>query len=261
MSDDIVRYEVRDEIAYIVMNRPDKLNAVSVPLSDALNQTWTRFEADPEAKVAILSSTGRAFCAGADLSGGAPADDVGIPWAIRLHRAYPQNGVTVFKPIVGAVHGYALGAGWALAVRGCDITIAGESAMFGFPEPRVGISIPPVDYLPYVPFKASLEFMLLAWNGGEMLDARRAYELGMVNRVVPDADLMSEAIRWAEKLKKIPPMYIKAVKYGHYKAVESKTTRDEREYLNFIWPQEVSDDSREGRRAFKEKREPRFKGR
>jgi enoyl-CoA hydratase/carnithine racemase len=261
VSDDIVRYEVRDEVAFVRMNRPDKLNALSVELADALNEIWARFEADPLAKVAILSAAGRAFCAGADIGGGRPNDDLRIPWAIRVHRAYPQNGVTVFKPIVGAVHGYALGGGWALAVRGCDITIAGESAMFGFPEPRVGISIPPIDYLPYVPFKASLEFMLLAWNGGEMLDARRAHELGMVNRVVPDADLMNEAIRWAEKLKRIPPMYIKAVKYGHYKAMESKTVRDEREYLNFIWPQEVSEDIREGRHAFKVKREPRFTGR
>ena len=262
MSDDIVRYEVRDEIAFVEMNRPDKLNALSVELADALNNTWSRFEADTSAKVAILSGAGRAFSAGADLGrDGSPRDDVRIPWAIRVHRAYPQNGVTVFKPIIGAVHGYALGGGWALAVRGCDITIAGESAIFGFPESRVGISIPPVDYLPYLPFKASLEFMLLAWNGGEMLDARRAHDLGMVNRVVPDSELMNEAIRWAEMLKKIPPMYIKAVKYGHYKAVESKTVRDEREYLSFIWPQETSEDSREGRHAFREKREPRFKGR
>jgi enoyl-CoA hydratase/carnithine racemase len=261
MSEQIVRYEVKDEIAFIEMNRPDKLNSLSIDLADSLNDSWTRFEADNEAKVAILSAAGKAFCAGADIAGSGPSDDLRIPWAIRVHRAYPQNGVTVFKPIVGAVHGYALGAGWALAVRGCDITIAGESAMFGFPESRVGIAIPPIDYLPYIPFKASLEFMLLAWNGGEMLDARRAHELGMVNRVVPDADLMNEAIRWADKLKKIPPMYIKSVKYGHYKAVESKTVRDEREYLNFIWPQEKSEDSREGRRAFKERREPRFKGR
>ena len=139
------------------------------------------------------------------------------------------------------------------------MTCANEEAEDEVHETRASIAI--VDFLPYVPFQASLEFMLLAWNGGEMLDARRAHELGMVNRVVPDADLMNEAIRWAEMLKKIPPMYIKAVKYGHYKAMESKTVRDEREYLNFIWPQEVSEDSREGRHAFKEKREPRFKGR
>jgi enoyl-CoA hydratase/carnithine racemase len=260
MADEILRYEVKDEIAFIEMNRPDKLNALNSALSDALNQTWARYEADSSARVAILSGAGRAFCAGADLET-RPQDDLGIPWAIRIHRAYPQNGVSVFKPIVGAVHGYVLGGGWALAVRGCDITIAAESAKFGFPEPRVGISIPPVEYLPYTSFKASLEFMLLAWHGGEMLDAHRAHELGMVNRVVPDADLMREAIRWANLLKSIPLGYIRAVKYGHYKAIQSKTATDEWEYLNITWPQERSEDSREGRRAFKEKREPQFKGR
>jgi len=260
MAEQIVQYEVKDQIAFVRMNRPDKLNALSLELSDALNETWTRFEADPDARVAILSGSGRAFCAGADLAAQTP-DDVGIPWAIRVHRAYPKNGVTVFKPIVGAVHGYALGAGWALAVRGCDITIAAESAMFGFPEPRVGIPVAPTEYLPYVPFKASLEFLLLAWNGGEMVDAHRAHALGMVNRVVPEPKLMDEAIRWAEMLKKIPPLYIKSVKYGHYKAAIAQSATDEHDYLNFVWPQQSSEDRSEGQRAFKERREPRFKGR
>src|SRR5690348_18468865 len=108
MADNILRYEVKDEIAFIELNRPDKLNALNTELSDALNDAWARFEADSEAKVAILSGAGRAFCAGADLAN-RPADDLGIPWAIRIHRAYPQNGVSVFKPIIGAVHGYVLG--------------------------------------------------------------------------------------------------------------------------------------------------------
>lgn len=260
MVENVLLYDVEDEIAFVKMNRPDKLNALNAELSDALNDTWARFEADTSARVAVLSGAGRAFCAGADLES-RPADDLGIPWPIRIHRAYPQNGVSVFKPVIGAVHGYALGGGWALAVRGCDITIAAESARFGFPEPRVGVSVPPMEYLPYVPFKASLEFMLLAWNGGEMLDAHRAYELGMVNRVVPDQDLVEEAKRWANLLKRIPPAYIRAVKYGHYKSIRSEAAADEWEYLNFTWPQERSEDRREGQRAFVERREPRFRGR
>ncbi|HVN89688.1 MAG TPA: enoyl-CoA hydratase/isomerase family protein [Candidatus Binataceae bacterium] len=259
MAEPILLYEVKDQIAFVTLNRPDKLNALNPALSDALNDAWARFENDADARVAILRGAGKAFCAGADLSD--PLDDLGIPWAIRIHRAYPQNGVTVFKPIVGAVQGHVLGAGWALAVRGCDITIAAESARFGFPEPRVAVPVPPFDYQPFLPFKASLEFLLLAWNGGEPMDAHRALSLGMVNRVVPDAKLLDEAIRWAEMLKKIPPLYSKAVKHGHYSSIESETTRIEREYLNFTWPQEVSADRQEGAEAFRARREPRFTGR
>ena len=253
----VLLYEVRDEIAFITMNRPEKLNALDGALSDALRETWIRFEADPSAKVAILTGAGKHFCAGADVSPGAIDRD--IPF--QVHQGYPQNGITVFKPIVGAIKGYALGAGYALAVRGCDITIAGESMLIGFPEARIGTPLPPIEYLPYMPFKISLEFMLLTWNGGRIMDAQRAYEVGLVNKVVADEQLMDEAVRWAELLKKIPPLYIKSVKYGHYKTTDNKVRVDEREYILFTHPQEVSRDRQEGLQSFLHRREPKFTGR
>jgi len=238
MADSVVLYETKDNIAYITLNRPDKLNALNGELSDTLRETWGRFEQDPDARVAILSGAGKSFCAGADIAPG--ATDPEVPY--QVHQAYPANGVTVFKPIVGAVHGYVLGSGYALAVRGCDLTIAAESALIGFPEPRAGLAMPPIDYLPYMPFKISLEFMLLAWNGGQIMSAQRAYEVGLVNKVVPDTELMTEATRWAEMLKRIPPLYIRAVKYGHYRGNTLPMLSQEREYVNFIHPQVISED-------------------
>ena len=110
-------------------------------------------------------------------------------------------------------------------------------------------------------FKQSLEFALLAWKGGRLIEGRRAYEMGLVNAVVPDDELESEALRWAKLLQEIPPLYIRAVKRGHYRAVQTQDRTNELEYLDFTWPQETSDDLKEARAAFLEKRQPKFMGR
>jgi enoyl-CoA hydratase/carnithine racemase len=256
MAKSTVLYEVKNNIAYIALNRPEKLNAFNLEMSYALRDTWKRFENDPEARVAILSGEGKSFSVGVDLTG--EDRKTGKPW--QYHEAYPLNGISLFKPIVGVVRGYALGQGYIIAVTGCDITVASDNAIFGYPESRAGVSQIPPQYVPYMPFKIALEFMLLSWKGGRLMSAQRAYDVGLVNAVVSDAELSNEAVKWAELLKEVPPMFVRSVKYGYYTQTERSGRKVEREYVDFVLPQELSDDKQEAIRAFIEKRKPHFEG-
>lgn len=260
MSNELVTYEVRDDVAVLTLNRPDKLNALSDALCDRLMELWAEVERDANVRVAILTAAGPHFCAGADLEPGA-ADLGGALPGIRQHQIYTGNGLDRFKPVIGAVHGYVLGAGFALAVRGCDVVVAADNAVFGYPEARAGVALAPPEPSPYMPFKVSLEFMLLGWKGGRMMPAERARELGLVNVVVPADRLFDEAMAYAQQLKLVPPLYIRSVKAGHYRATLSDVSRAERDYAEFILPQARSEDARESLAAFRERREPNFKGR
>jgi enoyl-CoA hydratase/carnithine racemase len=255
MANSLVLYEVKEQIAYVTMNRPEKLNAINIELQVALSRAWERFEQDSDARVAIVSGAGKAFCAGADLSQRPPKVPAPVPPARPM-----VNSVNILKPIIGAVHGYVLGTGFGMVMRDCDLVIAAESAQFGYPEPKIGDVGGIISYARYMPFKIALEFAL----GGQVMSAQRAYEIGLVNRVVPDAELMTEATMMANIIKKNAPLTLKIIKYGHYKEASEWVNRLQREELEFnalMLPEQESEDKEEGYRAFREKREPKFKGR
>ena len=183
MAYQFITYEKRDRVAWVAINRPEVMNAVHLPTDKELFQVWQDFDADPELRVAILSGAGeRGFCAGSDLKYEAELTGRGEN---SSHLAFGGfGGLTdprfkARKPIIAAVHGYALGGGFELALA-CDLIIAADQAQFGLPEPRVGVvaGASGMHRLPrQIPLKTAMGMLLT----GKYLSAQDAYRLGLVN--------------------------------------------------------------------------------
>src|SRR5882762_4610705 len=195
MNFEFVKYDKRDHIAYITFNRPERLNALHPACHVEMAQVWDDFVADKAMWVAIVTGAGdKAFSAGNDLR-----------WTAE-HRGesfLPSKGgfagitarYDIYKPIIAAVNGFALGGGFEIALA-CDIIIAAESARFGLPEPRVGLMAAAggVHRLPrHIPLKIAMGLMLTAKH----VTAQEAHRWGLVNEVVALGDLMKTVERWA----------------------------------------------------------------
>lgn len=258
MSDELL-FEVEGHVARLTLNRPKALNSISHELDLELARAWDRIDEDPNIWVAVLGAAGdRAFCAGADISGGAGAD------ASRMALGGGLTGIggplrVLTKPLIAAVHGYALGGGFELAMC-ADIIVAADDTKFGLPETKAGIigeSGVMHRALRQLPYRIGMALVLT----GERIPASDALQYGLVNEVVPRSGLDGAADVWAEKICAASPLAVQAAKYAGNRGLTMSLENALSTKYEPIEQYAVSEDVQEGRRAFEEKRAPRWTGR
>jgi enoyl-CoA hydratase len=213
MADDIVLYEVDEKVGIITLNRPDKLNAISRELQYAVTEVFAMAEADPATCVVLLRANGRSFCAGYDIGAKEPGADDWRTDPTKAHaHLHPQLEFEMTpwlmrKPVIASVQGHVLGGGCELVML-CDLTIAADNATFGEPEVRFSAVGPAIVMPMIIGYKRARELLYF----GDQIDARTALDFGMINRVVPLAELPSASLKYAKRLSLISPEALYATK-------------------------------------------------
>jgi enoyl-CoA hydratase/carnithine racemase len=212
MSDfETIIYEKRDCKAYVTLNRPKSLNVYNIRMRDELFQTLQALRDDPEVRVGILKAAGdRAFCAGADLTEFLTAPSTVIARQVRFERDVWGLFLSIRKPLIAALHGYVLGSGIEMALC-CDIRIASEDAQFGVPEMGLGI-IPAAGGSQTIPRVVNRGYALEMLLSGRRIKADEACRMGLVNRVVPRAELLTLVDRMADKICSYDPIVVSYAK-------------------------------------------------
>ena len=252
---DPVRYEVVRGVAWLTIDRPEARNALSQAVREGLFDGVRRFNADDQAAVLVLTGAGdRAFCAGGDLKEMA-STSLKVPPPDFL----PQFGrnIEVPKPTIAAVNGVAYAGGFLLA-QSCDLCIAAESARFAITEVKVGRGSPgaaPLSWL--VPPRIAMQILLT----GDPITAARGYEVGLVNQVVPDTELVPVTQALAERIAANAPLSVRAAKRTAYLSARHPMSEAFEEAERIWEPVYLSADAQEGPRAFSEKRPPVWTGR
>lgn len=252
-----VEYETRGHLAIITLNRPEARNAINGVMATGIESALDRFEGDPDIWVAILAANGKAFCAGADLKeinagngNKLGTEKGGFAGIVKRERT---------KPLIAAITGSALAGGTEIALS-CDMIVCADTTNFGLPEVKRSLAaaagglfrLPRIIGMP-----TALEVILT----GDPLPSQRAYELGMVNRVVPEADVMDEATKLADRIIANAPLAVQASR----KVAAAALTDDDdalwqasgRAFAGLVG----TEDFKEGPLAFIEKRAPVWKGR
>ena len=254
MPDKEVIYEIKEGIAYITMNRPEKLNAIDPPMRQLLWDSFQDVKNNPEVRCAIVTGAGRAFSTGHDLVAMASATANEGPTTGDLYVVQSQ----IYKPIIAAINGICLAQGCGIAL-GSDIRIASSGAQFGWPQAKRGISSVsgPALLSQVVPRNIAFEFLFT----GDFVDAQKALQLMLVNYVVEPDEVMPKAEEMAQKIIANAPLSIAAIKEAAIKG--SEMGLEERVAFAQAKRDEVlkTEDAKEGVLAFAEKRAPVWKGR
>jgi enoyl-CoA hydratase len=253
---DAVLFDARgDGIAVITLNRPEARNALGKDIRAGLFAAWNRFERDPNLRVAILTGSGdKAFCAGGDLK---EMTELALQVPPRDMFPVPGDNIELTKPTIAAVNGVAFAGGWMIA-QACDLCVASTRAQFAVTEVKVGRSSPwAAPLIHMIPQRIMMEILLT----GRPISAQRAYEIGLVNRVVEPEALMREALALAAEILDGAPLSVRAARETVMLSTEMGRGAALRAARNATEYAYRSEDAQEGPKAFAEKRRPQWKGR
>jgi len=250
-----VIYDKKEHIAFIRLNRPESLNAINRALANALIEVWLDFRDDKNLWAAVLSGEGKSFCAGADVK-----EMERGRWEFRQSLLFGDKPIgpsnyKVWKPIIAATQGHVNGAGLWLALE-CDLRISAENTLFGTREARANVPALVAPFLfDHLPGSVASEILYTA----KPINAKRAYTLGLVNKIIAEGELLTEATNMAEAICQCGPLSVWASKemalrtrYMDYQSALSLVEH----IATPVWN---SEDSIEGKQAFIEKRKPKWK--
>ena len=252
-----IDYIKEGKVAIFMINRPEAKNALDIQANREFQEAMVDFRDDPDLWVGIISGVGdKAFCAGADVKDVTPF--------INEHEsreAMPRThwrGLELWKPLIAAVNGLALGGGFEIALA-CDIIIASETAKLGFPEVKIGV-IPGAGGVSRLtralPWYKAAELLFT----GKIISAQEAYTLGLVNQVTPPAELMATAKEWGQTICESAPLAVRAAKEVMFRSIGASPEEGLRLEWSMVKKLSRTEDHEEGVKAFTEKRKPTFRG-
>ncbi len=254
MADEVLTQKVEGGVLVITLNRPEARNAANRALAEGVAAAMDVLESDDDLHVAILTGAGGTFCSGMDLK----AFVTGETPHVKGRGFAGLTEYTASKPLIAAIEGYALAGGFELAIS-CDLIVAADDSKFGIPETKRGLAAA-AGGLVKLPRQISPRIAMELALTGEFISAQRAYEIGLINKVVPSGSALSSAMELAAKISANGPLAVAASKKVIAHALDWTSDEAFAKQGEIVNPVFTSEDAIEGATAFAEKRAPNWKG-